>query len=336
MTTSFDLATWFVRHGLHVFPLRSFSKRPFGNCPRCKAEQCSPAKCACLTAERPCHGYLSASTDTEQVRRWWFRTPRANVGISTGPSGLVVLDLDRKPKPPRPAAYDVTTPAADGLEALHALTAAEGMAWPDTLTVATPSGGRHLYFRATEGLEVTSDATGRVGHQIDLRAHGGYVVAPGCEVTAPPEDSSGRYVRVSQTVDIAPLPDWLRPRVAPPKPALEPIKAPNLPRARTGNHSRGYWERIWVDELSKVETRDGERWKLLYASARRLANLATHDTAPWNEHEAIDALVAAAFRRRERTGKPTEEWAARRNASRGWRRGCQDGPESLLGLGRTA
>ena len=87
---------------------------------------------------------------------------------STGPSGLVVLDLDRKPKPPQPASADVPTQVADGLEALHAITAAEGVDWPETLTVETPSEGRHLYFRAPEDLEVTSDATGRVGHQIDI------------------------------------------------------------------------------------------------------------------------------------------------------------------------
>ncbi|WP_338602626.1 bifunctional DNA primase/polymerase [Saccharopolyspora sp. SCSIO 74807] len=336
MTTSFDRAAWFARHGLHVFPLRPSSKKPFGNCLPCKADQCTPSECRCRTAVRPCHGYLAATTNPAMLRRWWTHTPRANVGISTGPSGLVVLDLDRKPKTPQPATHDVPTLAADGLEALHALTAAEGVAWPETLTIETPSGGRHLYFRAPNGLEVTSDATGRVGHQIDLRAHGGYVVAPGSEITAPPEDSSGRYARVSHAVDIAPLPDWLRPRVAPPKPVVVPRKAPNLARIRAGNHSPGYWRQIWEDELSKVETRDGERWKLLYASARRLANLATHDTAPWDEHEAIDALVNAALRRRHHTGKPLEETTARKNASRGWRRGTQDGPDSLHGLSRTA
>ncbi|MBK0866149.1 bifunctional DNA primase/polymerase [Saccharopolyspora sp. HNM0986] len=336
MTTSFDRATWLARHGLHVFPLRPSCKRPFGNCLPCKADQCTPGECRCRTAVRPCHGYLAATTNPAMLRRWWTHTPRANVGISTGPSGLVVLDLDRKSKPPQPATRDVPTLAADGLVALHALTTAEGAAWPDTLTVETPSGGRHLFFRAPEGLEVTSDATGRVGHQIDVRAHGGYVVAPGSSITTPPEDSAGSYTRISDTTDIAPLPAWLYRRVAPPRPSIKRPEAPNLAAIRTGNHAPGYWDRIWGDELSKVENRDGERWRLLYASARRLANLATHDTAPWAEHDAIDALVNAAIRRRQRTGKPTEETTARRNAVRGWRRGTQDGPDSLCGLGRTA
>ncbi|MCA1194891.1 bifunctional DNA primase/polymerase [Saccharopolyspora sp. 6V] len=336
MTTSLGLATWLARHELHVFPLRPNSKRPFGNCSRCKAELCSPAECGCLAAERPCHGYLSATTDLGQVRRWWSRIPRANVGISTGPSGLVVLDLDRKPKPAAPAAQDVSTSVADGLEALHAITAAEGVIWPETLTVETPSEGRHLYFRAPDELEVSSDATGRVGHQIDIRAHGGYVVAPGCGITAPPEDLFGRYERVSSGIEIAPLPEWLRPRVVPPAPEVKPVEAPNLSAGPIGDHAPGYWRRVWDAELHKVETREGERWRLVYASARRLANLAVHDAAPWSEHDAISALVDAAIRRRQRTGKPIEEATARRNAARGWQRGNHDGPDSLHSFRRTA
>jgi hypothetical protein len=335
MTTSLELAGWLAQHGFHVFPLRPHSKRPFGNCARCKSDLCIPAECGCLTAERPCHGYLSATSDTEQVGWWWSRTPRANIGISTGHSGLAVLDLDCKPKPAQSAAADVAARVTTGLEALQAILAAEEATWPETLTIATPSGGRHLYFRAPADQDVGSDASGKVGHQVDVRAQGGYVVAPGCEVTAPPEDAFGSYTRVSRTIDITPLPDWLHRRLIPTQPTVELPKAPNLRAVRPGDHTAGYWHRIWAAELHKVETQDGERWRILYSSARRLANLATHDTAPWSENDAVEALVAAGLRRRERTGKQLEPAAARRNVLRGWQRGTQDGPESL-GFGRTA
>lgn len=335
MTTSLELAGWLARHGFHVFPLRPHSKRPFGNCARCKADLCIPAECRCLTADYPCHAYLAATSDTKQARQWWSRSPRANIGISTGHSGLTVLDLDCKPKPPRSAAADVSTAVTTGLGALRAIIAAERATWPETLTVATPSKGRHLYFRAPDDQDVVSDASGKLGHQVDIRAQGGYVVAPGCEVTAPPEDAFGSYTRVSPSVDIAPLPDWLHRRLVPTQPTVELPKAPNLGAVRPGEHTAGYWRRVWDTELHKVEVQDGERWRLLYASARRLANLAIHDTAPWSEHDAIEALVAAGLRRRQRTGKRLEEATARRNAARGWQRGAQDGPESL-GFGHTA
>ncbi|WP_258344976.1 bifunctional DNA primase/polymerase [Saccharopolyspora gregorii] len=331
MTTNLTIASWLAAQGMHVFPLRPGSKRPFANCPHCKAGHTAPAACRCLTAEQPCHGLLAATTDHELIRQWWTRTPRAGVGIATGPSGLVVLDLDRKPKTPAPAAHDVPSPVGDGLEALDALTIAASVSWPTTLAIATPSGGRHLYFRAPAGLDVPSDATGRVGHQIDVRAQGGYVVAPGTRITTPPEDVAGAYSRISATAEIAELPTWLRARVMPP--ATPAPAAPNLAAERPGAHAPGYWQRIWEGQLTKVETEPGERWRLVYAAARRLANLATHDTAPWTATEAIDALTAAALRRRERTGKPLEPAAARRNALRGWERGTHDGPESLLGRG---
>lgn len=335
MTTTLNVAKWLAHQGMHVFPLSPFGKRPLSNCAHCKNSHAAPEQCPCLTADRPCHGLLAATTDLDQIRRWWRQTPHANVGINTGLSGLVVLDLDRKDKAPAPVAHDVPTVVADGLGALDAITATERVGWPDTLTIATPSDGRHLYFRCPPGLEVTSDATGRVGHQVDLRASGGYVVAPGCSITAPPEDTTGTYQRVSSTVDIAPLPAWLRARVAPPvRPG--PVKAPNLGAVGQGNHAPGYWQRVWEAELGKVETRDGERWRLLYAAARRLANLATHDRAPWSETEVLDALEVAAIRRRQRAGKPIEQATARRNAQRGWQRGTHDGPNSLLGWGSAA
>ncbi|MEV5539181.1 bifunctional DNA primase/polymerase [Saccharopolyspora shandongensis] len=330
------IAEWLAAHGMYVFPLRPRSKRPWGNCPRCNAGQCTPAECPCLTSARPCHGLLAATLDLTQIHRWWTWLPLANVGINTELSDLVVLDLDRKPKPPAPAAHDVPEVVADGLAALHAITTAERVPWPDTLTIATPSDGRHLFFRRPDGLHVTSDAKGRVGHQIDIRAEGGYVVAPGCQITAPPEDVTGTYTRLSATTTIGPLTDWLRPRVIPAPRVVQPSTAPNLGVIQPGRHAPGYWQRVWDGELTKVETEPGERWRLVYASARRLANLATHDTAAWTQAEVIDALTAAAVSRRQRTGKPIEEAAARRNAAKGWERGAQDGPDSLIGLGGAA
>ncbi len=336
MNTPLNVATWLARQGIAVFPLRAFGKRPLGNCQPCKHDRCVDSPCPCLAAERPCHGLLAATTDLDQIHRWWHRAPRLNVGINAGRSGLVVLDLDCKDKPPAPAAANVPTAVADGLGALNALLSAEGADWPDTLTIVTPSGGRHLYFRSPPELSITSDATGRLAHQIDIRSEGGYVVAPGSQITAPPAEHTGPYGRASSTVDIAPLPTWLARRLAAPSAPAGPAQAPNLRVLRQGNHAPGYWQRIWEAELDKVETRDGERWRLVYATARRLANLATHDHAPWSETEVLDALHAAAIRRRQRTGKPTEPAAARRNAVKGWQRGTRDQADSLLGWSSAA
>ncbi|MFJ8777627.1 bifunctional DNA primase/polymerase [Streptomyces microflavus] len=97
--------------------------------------------------------------------------PEEDVGLATGPSGLVVVDLDSvKAKDPK------GTP--DGVTSLQALCERAGQAVPATYRTRTASGGHHLYFTAPDGVRLGNSA-GRLGKHIDTRAHGGYVVAAG-------------------------------------------------------------------------------------------------------------------------------------------------------------
>jgi Bifunctional DNA primase/polymerase, N-terminal/Primase C terminal 1 (PriCT-1) len=122
----------------------------------------------------------------------WFRTcPDAGIGIVTGAvSGLVVLDVDVR---------------HGGDAALQRLEREHGRL-PTTVECRTGGGGRHLYFAHPGGL-----VRNKVGLAagIDLRADGGYVVAP------PSLHASGlRYVwvdgRAPDDMAVTPLPDWLR------------------------------------------------------------------------------------------------------------------------------
>lgn len=68
---------------------------------------------------------------------------------------------------------------------------------PETYTVATPSGGRHLYFLAPAGTKI-ANSTSKIAPNVDVRGHGGQVVAPGTTIrnyrgTCQP----GLYVRTS-------------------------------------------------------------------------------------------------------------------------------------------
>ena len=79
-----------------------------------------------------------ATTDAGRIRHWWASAPY-NIGISCGPSGLVIIDLD--------VAKDGSGP--HGADSLAQLCARHGQPrLSGTLTVRTPSGGTHLYFRA--------------------------------------------------------------------------------------------------------------------------------------------------------------------------------------------
>jgi hypothetical protein len=40
------------------------------------------------------HGCLDATTDEDQIEKWWTEQPDANIGIST--EGLLVLDIDKE------------------------------------------------------------------------------------------------------------------------------------------------------------------------------------------------------------------------------------------------
>jgi len=79
------------------------------------------------------HGYLDASTDPDQVTKWFARHPHRNLAVATGAPGPDVLDIDYR------------GPAAHGFPALRRLRAA-GLLDGAAAQVRTPGGGRHVYF----------------------------------------------------------------------------------------------------------------------------------------------------------------------------------------------
>lgn len=96
------------------------------------------------------HGVRDASSDPERVKQWWSLRPSANIGIATG-DGLVVVDVD-------PRNGGVVDPT-----------------WPKTLAARTASGGWHFYYCVEEEIKTSH---GGMAQGVDLKAAGGYVVAP--------------------------------------------------------------------------------------------------------------------------------------------------------------
>lgn len=123
-------------------------------------------------------GLNAASLDREKVKRWWRRHSDAAIGI---PTGIVwdVLDVDIKEN----ADGRVHLPELERLGLLNGC----------KFVVRTPSGGWHLYFLAAPGL--TNKASATLG--LDVRAKGGYVIAPPSFIATP--DYEGSYTFVGAT-----------------------------------------------------------------------------------------------------------------------------------------
>ena len=251
-----------ARCGWHVFPLCPGRKRP---------------RAAASDWEH------RATTDPERIQRWWARHPADNVGIATGPSGLVVLDLDtaRGGDEPPPEWPDATS----GQDVLTALGRRHGHALGRTYSVVTPSGGRHLYYRMpTSGPELRNTA-GRLGWKIDTRAHGGYVVAAGSTV-------DGRdYVAIDTTGPID-LPTWLARLLAPPR-------APRPARRPTEPVGQAYVRAALAGEVQRVlDAPAGTRNRALNAAAWNLGrHVATGALAREVAENALcEAGIAAGYR----------------------------------------
>jgi hypothetical protein len=111
------------------------------------------------------NGFKDATTDLEKVRYFWEKKPQALIGIATGASGLVVVDVDT-------GKGDV-----DGYDGWRDIVRQCGDDLEMTTQVETPSHGLHLYYRAN-GHKVGNSAS-KLAPGVDVRAEGGYVIAAG-------------------------------------------------------------------------------------------------------------------------------------------------------------
>ncbi|MFE9699480.1 bifunctional DNA primase/polymerase [Streptomyces sp. NPDC006270] len=173
--------------GLPVFPL-SATKLPAPRSPHRGERQTAHCRGECGL---PGHGVHDATTDPAAVRALFAAAPRATgYGIACGrsPHRLIGVDLDVDP-----------ADGGDAAGALRQLALQHLFTIPPTVTVLTPSGGRHLWLMGPADATVPNSA-GRLAPGIDIRGRGGYLVGPG-SVTA-----HGRYRLAPGTAHLTPAP----------------------------------------------------------------------------------------------------------------------------------
>ena len=184
------------------------------------------------------HGVKDATTDQRQIEKSWRQHPQLNVGVVT--DSLLVLDID-----PRHRGYE-------GLAALEEQHDVISHTW----CVRTGSGGLHIYL-APPSNNTISNSAGKLGPGLDVRAKGGYVVAP------PSRHISGSRYEWIFSPDEAPLataPTWLINKLTqrPKQPA--PISLPLKSSARTDN-------RILAILLRVARAHNGERNQVTFWAA---------------------------------------------------------------------
>ncbi|MGA5145570.1 bifunctional DNA primase/polymerase [Streptomyces griseoincarnatus] len=252
-----------AERGWRVFPLRPGTKRPALH-----------GEKTC-TRTGPCAaGHLKweqrATTDPDRIRAAWSRAP-FNVGIATGPSGLVVVDLDT---PEHKGSSD----APCGAATFAALCERAGHAVPTTYRVRTASGGTHLYLTAPDGVQLPNTA-GTVAKSVDTRAAGGYVVAAGSIVPA------GRYEALNAAV-AAPLPRWLLSILRPaPVRSVGPLRLPAV------DGSRAAVAALDAECATVAAAPEGLRNTTLNRSAFKVGRFVAWGDIP--RHVAEDAFQAA-------------------------------------------
>jgi hypothetical protein len=157
------------------------------------------------------HGFKDATTDQQQIRDWWARYPRANIGIRC--DWFFAVDID---------------PRNGGDAEWRDMLTAHGESYPVTWESATGSGGSHFFFHHDSRLDDVP--LGKWTNGIDIKGGSrGYVVAP--PSVHPGTGRRYGWVLRPRDTPLAKAPEWLIERIVSDKrPPVTP--APVVPISR--------------------------------------------------------------------------------------------------------
>jgi len=288
----------------HVFPLVRTSKRPA--IPSHTVGECDGSDPFCAEGHL---GWEERSTvDSDEIHTLWA-SGRNGIAIATGPSRLLVLDID----------VSKVSGETIGMQSLAELEARCGQRVPEqTFTVATPSGGQHRYLRLRPDMaDLATTTTGRLGVGLDTRGRGGYVVAP------PTSLASGRSYRVVCSATPAPVPRWL----------LRELRSNHGSsgqergdRSRSGcvvRHSDRYVQAAIDGEIDRVGSAEvGRRNHALFLASIALGQLVGANLL--SASEAFDVLHGAARSQAEVPGDGFDERQATATIRSGFDRGVRE------------
>lgn len=180
MNSTIEYALSYAAHGWFVIPLHAIKN---GQC-TCTRHCKSPGKHPIFS-----NWQNKASIDPVAIKQFWNMYPYANIGIMTGQkSSLVVIDID---------------PRNNGDASLQNLieSYSDFKSILDTYTVHTGGDGSHFYYRYDQAFK--SFKKHGLGVGIDIKAEGGYILAP------PSNHISGGVYSVINDTNLLVLPSLL-------------------------------------------------------------------------------------------------------------------------------
>lgn len=279
-----------IDRGWPVSALTPGAKVPVKSCPQCDIKSPDYVRHHgikdCPHEPDTCHGFHAATLNHDKAQTWIDRIPDLNYAVSPGPAGLVIIDLDTYkggPIPERHQAcskipgvrdgYDVWALALERYEASHP---------NDTMQVATPNCGLHIWFALPQGV-IVNKSEGDFGWLIDVRSTNSYIVGPN-SVT-----KSGEYRRLGDVLTPKLAPDWLLHHLEhtghKPKPPVPP--RPRVIRQRTDQGDREYRGKTVQDLAHELATaQESERHAVLVrvtAAAAYLVHRGVCDEAEMRE-----------------------------------------------------
>lgn len=271
------LFQWALSYDLALFPIKSYSKQPVGIV------------------------QSHANDWSKEATRWWEwyqANGGCNFGVSCGPSGVIVVDVDL---------------GGEGKFREWCETGSNTSWIWQAPTVSTPTGGKHFYFKVPAGIDSeTLRQPNLCGKEVNVRAGNGYVVSP-FSVTDPKIDN---HVKAAGPYALS------NPGILAPEPRLtrhcEPqaTGAPTIQPEEIADHDH---EGVTLDPIARHETlrraaaaldrlenaMPGERNEKLNQAAFDLGKLvAEGKLAEWR---AVEMLQTTG----ERIGIPRDEAKAR-------------------------
>lgn len=183
----------------------------------------------CAETKRPLVRFTSAATTLARgIDYFWTRYGANTVpALHLSAAGLVAIDLDRG-----------HGDGADGIAEFDKLLDQYGEL-PVCPVVRTPRGGAHLYFRQPAGREPLGNSASRIANGVDVRAHHGFVIAPGAVMA-----TGEYYENIAGTPDLADafmagtipeVPAWLAELAERPATSQVPVRGPSsavIPESR--------------------------------------------------------------------------------------------------------